>query len=302
MTESTRPSRGNNVLARSRLAGLIMMLALPVAAMDLKEAWGLLKRQGPSYLAAEHEREAGQENRALGLAGLLPQITASVYKNRIDGTSEHPDIFGREQTTPLNYDSQGGSVQLRQSLLNWPKMAEYRQGEQKTRYSEAVFDAKSQDAAVDLAGRYLDVLLAYETIAMAEAKVKAFEEQRAASQRRFDLGDGTVTDIDEATARRDLAQAERLEAQSNLQTSLRLLQELLGDMPTRIAGLQPASFATPALAPAVLADWLAEAETHNPALHARQRAYDVAQEEYNRVHGQHLPSVDFVLGYTVGDS
>lgn len=97
----------------------------------------------------------------------------------------------------------------------------------------AVFDAKSQDAAVRLADSYFDVLLASETITLAKAKLGAFEEQLASARRRLQLGDGTVTDIDESVARRDLAEAELIEAQDNLVNARRKLAEYIGETPTR---------------------------------------------------------------------
>lgn len=276
-------------------------ISLPVQALDLREAWNLLQYQGPTYLAAVHEKEAGEENRAIGKAGLLPQINASAYDNHVNGTQKKPDALGRNTEDDLHYESKGGSVQLRQAIFNKQKMAEYRQGKQQADYSVAVFDAKSQDAAVRLAGRYFDVLLAHETIELAKAKLKAFEEQVTSTQRRFDLGDGTITDVDEATARRDLALAELIEAQDSLLVARRLLQEYLGEVPEQLATLRE-SFPTPPLEPSSLPDWVLKAQSDNPVLQARRYSVSAAEEEVNKAKAGHWPTLDFVLGYTSADS
>lgn len=151
-------------MKRVSLCVCLMGLALPAAAMDLKQAWDLLQYQGPTYRAAEHERQAGLENRAIGKAGLLPQINASAYTNKVNG-SQSQNGFDRD----LHYDSNGANVRLRQPLFNKQKMAEYNQGQQRADYSIAVFDAKSQDAAVRLAESYFNVLLASETITLAKS-------------------------------------------------------------------------------------------------------------------------------------
>ncbi len=161
----------------------LMGLALPADAMDLKQAWDLLQFQGPIYQASVHEKEAGQENRAIGKAGLLPQINASAYNNKVNGSQSQNNI-----DRDLHYDSKGANVRLRQPLFNKQKMAEYRQGQQRADYSNAVFDAKSQDAAVRLAESYFDVLLASETITLAKSKLSAFDEQLASAKRRLELG------------------------------------------------------------------------------------------------------------------
>jgi protease secretion system outer membrane protein len=280
------------------LAGLV---SLPAAALDLQEAWSIMQLQGPTYRAAVHERDAGLENRAIGRASLLPQVSASANKSRINGTQEQDNVFGNSVSNDLDYDSENLAVQLRQTLFNRQKMAEYRQGKYRADYSEAVFDAKVQNVAVRLANRYFDVLLARETIDLASAKLKAFEQQVSAAQRRFDLGDGTITDVDQATARRDLAKAELIEAQDRLVVALRQLQEMLGEAPQHVATLQE-GFPTPGLHPSELQSWLDKAQANNPALKARNISRGVAEEEIKRAQSGHWPTLDLVVGYTDSQS
>ncbi|MGE8306957.1 MAG: TolC family outer membrane protein, partial [Pseudomonas kermanshahensis] len=274
----------------------LLGLSLPASAMDLKQAWDLLQYQGPIYHAAEHEKQAGLENRAIGQAGLLPQINATAYYNKVNGSQRQSG-----QDNDLDYDSKGANVRLRQPLFNKQKMAEYRQGQQRADYSVAVFDAKSQDAAVRLADSYFDVLLASETITLARAKLNAFEEQLASAKRRMELGAGTVTDIDESVARRDLAEADLIEAQDNLVNARRKLEEYIGETPASLTTLQP-GFTTPPLLPGNLQDWLVKAQTDSPLIHARRHSYELAEEEVNRAKAGHWPTLDFVAGYTAGSS
>lgn len=286
---------------RLTLIGLTCLISAPAGALDLQDAWQLMQLQGPIYRAAVHERDAGLESRALGRAGLLPQLNASASKSRIDGTQEQDNLLGNSVENDLDYDSESMTLQLRQPLFNRQKLAEYRQGKQRADYSEAVFDAKTQNVAVRLASRYFDVLLTRETIDLANAKLKAFEQQVAAAQRRFDLNDGTITDVDQATARRDLALAELIEAQDNLLIALRLLQEMLGAVPENVATLHN-DFPTPTLQPNNLQAWLKQAQANNPTLRARHYSHGVAEEEVNRAKSGHWPTIDLVLGYTDNQS
>ncbi len=295
------PSRSHDLSLRFALACLAGLASLPVAALDLQQAWETLQLQGPTYRSAVHERDAGLENRALGRAGLLPQINASASKNKVNGTQEQTGLPGDSIERDLDYDSDNLAVQLRQPLFNRQKLAEYRQGKQRAEYSEAVFDAKTQNVAVRLASRYFDVLLTRETIDLANAKLKAFEQQVASSQRRFKLGDGTITDVYQSAARRDLAQAELIEAQDNLLIALRLLEEMLGETPQQVATLRR-DFPTPPLQPNDLQTWMNKAQANNPALRARDYSQRVAEEEVNRAKGGHWPTLDLVLGYTDSQS
>lgn len=283
-------------MERRCLLFCLLGLALPANAMDLKQAWDLLQFQGPIYQASVHEKEAGEENRAIGKAGLLPQINASGYHNKVNGSQSQNNI-----DRDLHYDSKGANVRLRQPLFNKQKMAEYRQGQQRADYSDAVFDAKTQDAAVRLSESYFDVLLASETIVLAKSKLTAFEEQLASAKRRMELGAGTVTDIDESAARRDLADAELIEAQDNLINARRKLEEYIGETPESLTTLRP-SFDTPPLLPSNLQDWLVKAQTDSPLIHARRYSSDLAAEEVKRARAGHWPTLDFIAGYTAGES
>ena len=72
-------------------------------SFDLASAWRASLVHDPSYQAAISEREAGQTNRAMGRAGLLPQVSASLGRTRIDGTLDSPTATGRVVTEDLDY-------------------------------------------------------------------------------------------------------------------------------------------------------------------------------------------------------
>lgn len=286
-----------------RLIGVAALLALAqsAAALDLRESWNLMQFQGPTFLSAGHERDAALENRAIGKSGLLPKIGITAFDNHINGTQKQPDFYDNSHTNDLNYASRGATLQLRQPLFNKQKMAEYRQGQYQADYGNAVFDGKAQDSAVRLAGRYFDVLLAHETAKLAAAKLNALNEQVASTQRRRELGDGTVTDVDEAVARRDLAQAELIEAQDSLVVARRQLQEYIGEAPEQVATLQD-TFPTPPLQPATLQEWIIRAGTDSPSIRARRLNVNTADEEVAKAKAGHWPTLDLVLGYTAADS
>ncbi|MCY1271464.1 Outer membrane protein TolC precursor [compost metagenome] len=283
-------------MARERLLACLVGFSLPAGAMDLKEAWDLLQYQGPIYQSAVHEKAAGQEYRPIGKAGLLPQINATGYDNEVNGEQEQNNI-----DNDLDYGSYGAALRLRQTLFDKRKMAEYRQGDRRTEYSNAVFDTRRQEAAINLAGRYFNVLLARESIELAQAKLRAFEEQLDLASRSMELGEGSRTDVDDAAARRDLAEAELIEAEDNLLVARRLLQEYLGVLPESLATLR-GDFATSPPQPNNLQDWLARAKADNPAIRASRYSVDVAEEEMKKARAGHWPTLDFVAGYTYGKS
>src|SRR5690606_29250987 len=159
---------------------------------DLASAWQAALRNDPSYQAAISEREAGQTNRAMGRAGLLPQVSASLGRTKMDGTLDSPGQLGNVVTEDLDYTAKTNEIRATQSLFNWSRIAEYRQGHARADYSLAVFDTRAKDTAVRLVNRYFQALLAYENVVLARNNLDANEKHVKAAQRRFDSGEGTI--------------------------------------------------------------------------------------------------------------
>lgn len=265
----------------------------PGSVLTLSDAWRAALQNDPTYQAAISEREAGQTNRAMGRAGLLPQVSASLGRNKIRGTLDSPTAFGGVTTTDLDYMAKTNEIRATQSVFNWSRIAEYRQGNARADYSLAVFDTRSKDTAVRLINRYFQTLLSYENVVLSQSYLQANEKQILAAQRRFDSGEGTITDVRETSSRRDLARADLIQAQDALVVARRELQEMVGSAPSAIVGLQ-SGFKTRSLDPATLEGWLSAAMSNNAEIRAGIEAVRISEREIDRTFGGHLPTLDIV--------
>ena len=289
------------MIVRLRKLTLLTALALslnpllPASALGFMEAYRAALQNDPTYQAAIAENEAGQQNRAMGRAGLLPQISANVSRARVRGEREYTaqTLTGsREVVEPLKYFSYSRTVQVRQSVLNMAAIANFRQGRARAEYSTEVFRGKQNDLALRLSSAYFQALLSQHAIDLAQAKVQSIEQQLKTAEVQFKAGDGTVTDVDEARARRDLAQAQLIEARNQLTVAMRSLQELVGDKPVSLAQLK-ADFAKQ-LKPELetLDTWLDRALESSADIAAQRRALEVAEREVDKNRAGHLPTVD----------
>jgi len=265
---------------------------------DLASAWRAALLNDPTYQAAISEREAGQTNRAMGRAGLLPQVTASLGRTRMDGTLESPSAGGAVGTEDLDYMAKTNEIRATQPVFNWSRIAEYRQGHARADYSLAVFDTKANDTSERLVNRYFQTLLAYENVVLARNNLQANEKHIVAAQRRFDSGEGTITDVRETSSRRDLSRAELIRRQDALVVARRELQEMVGQSPDRLVALAP-KFTPRPLTPPALSDWMALAMVNNAEIRSSQEGLVVAEREIDRSFGGHLPTVDFVAARRV---
>ncbi|WP_277060039.1 TolC family outer membrane protein [Rivihabitans pingtungensis] len=268
---------------------------LPASALGFMEAYRAALQNDPTYQAAIAENEAGQQNRAMGRAGLLPQISANASRARVRGEREYNTQTlseVRNVIEPLSYFSTSRTVQVRQSVLNMAAIANFRQGRARAEYSTEVFRGKQNDLALRLSSAYFQALLSQHAIDLAQAKVQSIEQQLKTAEVQFKAGDGTVTDVDEARARRDLAQAQLIEARNQLTVAMRSLQELVGDKPVSLAQLK-ADFAKQ-LKPELetLDTWLDRALETSADIAAQRRALEVAEREVDKNRAGHLPTVD----------
>lgn len=286
------------MIVRLRKLTLLTALALslnpllPASALGFMEAYRAALQNDPTYQAAIAENEAGQQNRAMGRAGLLPQISANASRARVRGEREYNTQTLSGVREPLSYFSTSRTVQVRQSVLNMAAIANFRQGRARAEYSTEVFRGKQNDLALRLSSAYFQALLSQHAIDLAQAKVQSIEQQLKTAEVQFKAGDGTVTDVDEARARRDLAQAQLIEARNQLTVAMRSLQELVGDKPVSLAQLK-ADFAKQ-LKPELetLDTWLDRALETSADIAAQRRALEVAEREVDKNRAGHLPTVD----------
>ncbi|MFW7340153.1 TolC family outer membrane protein [Pollutimonas sp. H1-120] len=263
----------------------------PVLDLTLVQAWEASLKHDPSYRAAISEREAGQANRGIGRAGLLPQVSASLGRSKLRGTLETPSPLGGVRDEDLDYTIKTSEIRATQTVFNWSRFAEYRQGHARADHSLAVFDTKASDTATRLFNRYFQALLSHENIVLAQNKLDANEKLQIAAQHRYDNGEGTITDIRQAATRRDLSRADLIAAKDAMVVAQRELQEMVGPVPLRLATLKPDFQAQP-LSPPSLAQWQSAALAGSGQIHSGEQSLRVAAHEVDRSFGGHLPTLE----------
>lgn len=275
--------------------GLLMWLAAgPGQALGLVAAWEQARLHDPTYRAAVHAGQAGQESVALGRAGLLPSVSAAYA-----GSRNRSDIARGDQLTHPAYSSRAASVSLRQALFNLDALARYRQGQAQGAGSAALVEAAAQALILRVTGAYIDVLFSDDQAALAMAARDALGEQDKVNARLFEQGEGTRTDMLETAARRDLAEARLLEAEDGRRAARATLAAMIG---VEVDQLEPlaqlaADGDTPEAAPEPFARWRTAALAANPELRVAQASVAQAEAESDRARAAHLPRLDLVADY-----
>jgi len=278
------------------LIGLLLACAwLPTAAqaaMGPFQVYEQALRRDPTYLAAFKAREAGQEYRAIGRAGLLPSLSYSYNKGRNDSEVRYLGD-SRRQKEDRNYNSMGSTFILQQPLFDYEAYSSYRKGVAQALFADESFRDQSQQLLVRVMTSYTQALFAQDQIAISVASKQAYRQQFQQNQRLFDAGEGTRTDILEAQARYELAYAEEIKARNEQDAALRELGALIGEPAVRVEDLAPLrlGFALPVVDPSGYEAWQERALANNPQLASSRQALEVARYEVERNRAGHLPKV-----------
>ncbi len=294
---SVRIRRPELRLASALVSLASATLALPAHALNLMEAYQAALEKDPAYQGARHNRAAANEYEAIGRAGLLPNVSASYNFSKNDADRTITAANGNQTNDNPQYTSKAATLQVRQPLFNMDAWQRYMGGKVQVNYSEAKFSGDTQDLINRLTTAYLAALLAEDQLRLNVAQRDAYHENQIANQNLFEKGAGTRTDVLEARARFELAQAQVLEAQDVVSNRRDELAVIVGGDPGALDTLAAILPELP-MAPATLAEWEALATANNPAVRAQRYSVDYAQTEVERNRAGHYPRVDLVASHS----
>lgn len=285
-------------------AVLGLLCAANAQAENLIDIYRAALQNDPQYLASGARSEASKEGIAQARSALLPQISGSLTKTRRDSESSGTTAFGsvvvnNESESVSN--SQGWSLDLTQSIYRHDNWIALSQAEKRAKQAEYGFLAEQQGLMVRASEAYFNVLAAQDGLELAQAELKAIGQQLEQTKQRFNVGLIAITDVHEAQARYDQAQANLISAQNTLDNNNESLRQITGGYYDALSRLK-AELPLASPEPAVVDDWVKVARDQNLSLMAQRLGVDVAREEIKRQGAGHLPSASVTLGASGGDS
>ena len=270
-----------------------LWLAAGVQAADLLQVYQDALDNDAQFAAAKASLEAGREKLPQGLAGLLPTVglSANTVWNDVDyerRSSPATQSSGR-------YNSHGYSLNLTQPLFRWQNWLQYDQAKQQVAQAEAQFLLARQELILRVAQAYFDVLYGQENLKSLQAQKAAITQQLELAKKSFEVGTATITDTHEAQSRFDLASAQEIAAESDLEIKRRNLQSIIGREPGELAPLGKDTALIPPK-PAAMGDWVSAAEKDSLAVQVQQALAEIADKEVEKQRAGHYPTLDLVAG------
>jgi len=278
----------------SRITLMVVSLfaAAPVFSADLLQLYREALNNDAQYAAARATAEAGREKAPQGLSTLLPVIGATANttwndnKYSLDGGPK----AGR------GFNSNAYTVTLTQPLFRWDRFVQYGQSKLQVVQAEAVFAQASQDLILRVSQAYFDVLNAQENLKAIRANKQAIAQQLEQAKKNFEVGTATITDSQEAQSRFDLAVAQEIAGESDIDVKRFALRVILGKDAGELNRLKPQAVLNPPQ-PAALDKWVDAAQKDSFTVQAQQAAAEVAEKEVEKMRAGHYPTLDAVGNY-----
>ena len=278
---------------------LLALIAPAAYAVDLVDIYRLALTSDPVYQAAGAGNRAAQELKPQARAQLLPDVnlSAGASKNFLDAReSNSVSRLGSDDFSSNEY-----SLTLSQPVFRRDLFIQLGQADDRIDQADTEYAFAQQELILRAAQRYFDVLRAEDTLTFARSALEAFEQQLRQSRQRFEVGLIAITDVEEAQAGFDLATAEVIAAENQLDVAREALREVTGEYHRNLEGLSE-RLALVAPEPADIDRWTAIALKQNLRLTATRFSSDIARDEIRRQSAGHLPTLDIVGSYGREDS
>ena len=269
------------------------LVSMNAQAEDLLQVYKESLTSDPVYASARAAMVAGEEKIPQGRSGLLPNValSGSYTKNSLDEMTTDPQ-FSYENGS-AHYPQAQYTLQMTQPIFRWANWENYQIGLLQAAQTEAQFGQAKQDLILRVAQAYFDVLTAQDTLTSIQANKVAITEQLASAKRNFEVGTTTITDTNEAQSRYDLAVAQELGAQNDLEIKRTALQQITGKAPGDLAPLRTGVKLT-LPEPAKMDQWVDAAEHENFNVVGGQLGLEIAHRTVKVNRAGHLPTADLI--------
>ena len=261
------------------------------AATDLMSIYEQARESDPVFQQAIADRQAVEQSLPQARAALRPEVNLDTTASFIDAQS---DLSGTEVSDDYRQLSYG--VTLTQPIYRYATASAVDQADARVAQARARYAAAEQALALRVAERYFAVLDARAGLEAARASLEAINRQLEQAEQRFAVGVIPRTDVEEARAQADLAEAERLQAEDRLENQRESLRELIGRSPAALAAVREGIRLEPPK-PADPGTWRERARTGNSELAAARFAAEAAMSNIEVQRGDRRPTVDLVAGF-----
>lgn len=274
---------------RKGLAGVLALsvaLAFAVPAHAAETIFGALSKSYKNNSGLNSTR-AGVRVTDEGVA-----IAKSGYRPIIRGTAQAG--ITRNFIISNNTISSGSfGIELSQTLFDgFQTRNNVRAAEAQVRASNEGLRNVEQNTLFDAAAAYMDVIRDRQIASLRSSNLEFLSEQVRAANSRFEVGEGTRTDVAQAEAGRQAAMAQMSGARAQVIASSAQYRQVVGEEPGQLSAASPLS----KLLPRSLEECFAIAAREHPAIIASEHLIEAYGFSVKVAEGALLPNVSAGAG------
>ena len=262
-------------------------------AEDLISIYGLALENDAELMIAESNYLAAIQALPLAQSDRKPQISfnANSSKREIDNS----------ETGSSDNETTGYSLNLTQSLYDTETQGNISVAEATNASQLARLQAARQGLILRVAETYFGILAAEDNVEFAYAERTAIARQLEQAQKRFEVGLIAITDVHEAQARFDTAEAQAILADNILDNAFQALIVITAEPSIKNLAPLGESFELALPNPAKAESWVALALSSNRDLLAAYHNLRAARFERDKNSRGGYPTVDLVASYADRD-
>ncbi|UAA39325.1 outer membrane channel protein TolC [Paraneptunicella aestuarii] len=275
---------------KKTLISLLVGFGLSTQAMaeDLSQIYQEALNNDPATLSAKATKDAAYSGIDISRASLLPQISLTVQESRTRG-----DIYS---------DVNLVSATLQQSIFDYSEWKSLGRAELVASRADANYGLALQNLIVRVTQAYFEVLRTQDDLEFSKAEKRAIARQLEQTKQRFEVGLTAITDVHEAQALYDNAEASEIRAQYEVEKSQESLWEITGNYYKEIAALDTNKFSASMPAPMDINSWSKLAEDKNLQLAASKISVDIAKKDIDIARSGHYPTLGLQASFSSNDT
>lgn len=236
-----------------------------------------------SFQIAVHQHAAAQRAVDIAKSAKRPTLSLSVTGSALNSSRSVRD---EESTTA----ALAGSM----PLYNRTNSLNVMSARVSAAQADADLDSAKQSLALRSAQLYFEVLRARDAVLFSRAELDAFARQLEQTEGRYEVGLVAITDVKEAQAGFDVAQAAVIAANNDLSTAVQALKVTVGDYPDDIATLRDDIPLEPPK-PDRLGYWLMRAAGSSPQIRSSEQQRDAASVDLRLARAITSPTLDLAV-------
>lgn len=282
------------LIAALALAGITSV----THAADLMSTWDAAQARDPEIAAARalHEQASFRLEQAKALWAPMVSAGGAVGVGGADSRTKGAEAMGVSDVTFKTNVNAGlltrANIGAQKAWISPEREAQSKQLELSAQIAEKQWQLAQQNLIMRSAQRYFDVVAAELTLTVLQRQQKAMQQASAEIGKRQSVGDASVMDVQEASARVSEIRALVLTHENNLAMKKVAYRQLTGQEASQLKAIANINLTPTNLAEANV--WVQRAKQQSPSLQMMSLQQAIQGQEAKRVKASNAMTVDWV--------